>query len=52
VTFVVVVTCVRLGFWQLDRLHGRKDANAAIAAAEAMPPRPLTTLKAGTASLL
>jgi surfeit locus 1 family protein len=49
VTFVVVATCVRLGFWQLDRLHGRKDANAAIAAAEAMPPRPLTTLTAGTA---
>jgi surfeit locus 1 family protein len=41
---VVAATCVRLGFWQLDRLHGREDANKAIAAAEAMPPRPLTTL--------
>jgi surfeit locus 1 family protein len=40
----VAATCIRLGFWQLDRLHGRKDANAAIAAAEAMPPRPLPEL--------
>jgi surfeit locus 1 family protein len=48
VTLVVVATCVRLGFWQLDRLHGRRDANAAIAAAEATPPRPLTALLAGT----
>jgi surfeit locus 1 family protein len=44
----VAVTCIRLGFWQLDRLHGRKDANAAIAAAEAMPPRPLPDLVART----
>ncbi len=48
-TVFVVATCVRLGIWQLDRLHGREDANAAIAAAEAMPPRPLTTLTATTA---
>jgi len=45
----VAATCVRLGFWQLDRLHGRKDANRAIAAAEAMPPRPLPDLVAETA---
>jgi len=44
----VAATCVRLGFWQLDRLHGRKEANAAIAAAEAIPPRPLPDLLAGT----
>jgi surfeit locus 1 family protein len=48
VTLVVVVTCVRLGFWQLDRLAGRKDANAGVAAAEASPPRPLPDLVAGT----
>jgi len=48
VTLVVVATCIKLGFWQLDRLHGRKDANAGIAAAEATTPRPLTTLRAST----
>jgi surfeit locus 1 family protein len=45
---VVAATCIRLGFWQLDRLRGRKDANAAIAAAEAMPPRPLPALLSET----
>jgi surfeit locus 1 family protein len=48
VTLVVVVTCIRLGFWQLDRLHGRKDANTAIAAAEGMPSLPLPELLAAT----
>jgi surfeit locus 1 family protein len=46
VTLVVVATCIRLGFWQLDRLAGRKDANAGIAVAEATPPRPLPELLA------
>jgi surfeit locus 1 family protein len=44
----VAATCIRLGFWQLDRLHGRKDANMAIAAAETMPPRPLPQLVSET----
>jgi len=48
VTLIIVITCIRLGFWQLARLHGRKDANAAIAAAEASPPRALPALLAGT----
>ena len=43
-TLVVVATCIRLGFWQLDRLRGRKYANTGIAAAEATPPRPLPEL--------
>jgi surfeit locus 1 family protein len=30
--------CVRLGFWQLDRLGQRRDRNAAIRAATAQPP--------------
>ena len=47
-TLVVAATCIRLGFWQLDRLHGREDANAGIAAAEATPRQPLTTLLAST----
>ena len=46
--FVVAAVCVRLGFWQLDRLHGRKDANRGIAAAEGRPPAPLSTLLAST----
>jgi cytochrome oxidase assembly protein ShyY1 len=33
-----VVVMVRLGFWQLDRLHGRRDANAVIAARETATP--------------
>jgi len=45
---IVTATCIRLGFWQLDRLRGRRDANAAIAAAEALPPRPLPSLTAET----
>lgn len=30
--------CVRLGFWQRDRLHQRRTANAAQAAARELPP--------------
>jgi len=48
VTVVIVLTCIRLGFWQLDRLRGRKAANAGIAAAQAAAPRPLPVLLAGT----
>ena len=48
VTVVIVLTCIRLGFWQLDRLRGRKAANAGIAAAQAAAPRPLAVLLAGT----
>jgi surfeit locus 1 family protein len=28
VALIVAATCVRLGFWQLDRLQGRREANA------------------------
>jgi surfeit locus 1 family protein len=48
ITLIIVLTCVRLGFWQLDRLRGRKYANAGIAAAQAAPPRSLPVLLAGT----
>jgi surfeit locus 1 family protein len=48
ITVVIVITCIRLGFWQLDRLHGREAANVAIAAAEASPPRPLPAMLAAT----
>jgi len=45
-TIVVAATCIRLGFWQLSRLHGRKQANRGIAAAETLPPAPLSALLA------
>jgi surfeit locus 1 family protein len=44
----VAATCVRLGIWQLDRLRGRREINAAIAAGLARPPRPLEELLADT----
>jgi cytochrome oxidase assembly protein ShyY1 len=46
--FVVAAVCIRLGFWQLDRLHGRKEANRGIAAAEARSPEPLRVLLASS----
>lgn len=44
--FAVVMTglCVRLGFWQLDRLHGRRFFNQQFAAGIAAPPRNVETL--------
>lgn len=45
-TIVVVVVCVLLGMWQLDRLEGRREANARYAAGLASPARPLETLLA------
>lgn len=35
---VVAAVCVRLGFWQLDRLEERRAMNAAYAEALALPP--------------
>ncbi len=44
----VAATCVRLGFWQLDRLQQRKNHNSVVSARLASPPRSLTALlKAG-----
>lgn len=37
---LLAATMVRLGFWQLDRLHVRQDRNAAISAASTAQPRP------------
>jgi surfeit locus 1 family protein len=45
VAAVVAITCVRLGFWQLDRLHGRRDVNAMLEARGAEAPAPLTSLQ-------
>lgn len=35
---IVAAVCVRLGIWQLDRLHQRRASNAAISAATALAP--------------
>lgn len=34
----ITAVCIRLGFWQLDRLHGRRDVNAMLAVRGALPP--------------
>jgi surfeit locus 1 family protein len=39
--FAVAAVCIRLGFWQLDRLQERRDRNEAIASAMMLPPIPL-----------
>lgn len=38
----VAAACVRLGFWQLDRLHERRARNAVVLAARQRPPLELT----------
>jgi cytochrome oxidase assembly protein ShyY1 len=45
-----VVVMVKLGFWQLDRLHGRRDANAVITARENTPAEPLNQVLTETAA--
>jgi surfeit locus 1 family protein len=34
---LVAAVCIRLGFWQLERLEQRRELNAAVAAAQARP---------------
>jgi surfeit locus 1 family protein len=43
---VVIAVCIRLGFWQLDRLEGRREANARLAAGLAEQPLALERLLA------
>jgi surfeit locus 1 family protein len=38
VALVVAAVCVRLGFWQMNRLHGREQINAMLTARGAAPP--------------
>lgn len=47
VAIIVAATCIRLGFWQLSRLHGRRQINARLAAGFAQPAQPLQELMAG-----
>lgn len=44
VSLGVAATCVRLGFWQLDRLEQRRGRNATIASRLALAPAPLAEL--------
>jgi len=44
---IVAFTCVRLGFWQLNRLHGRRDVNAMLEARGAQTPATITSLQPG-----
>jgi surfeit locus 1 family protein len=44
VSAIVAATCVRLGFWQLDRLHGRRDVNAMLAARGSEPQAPIANV--------
>jgi surfeit locus 1 family protein len=49
---VVVLVCVRLGLWQLDRLAERRALNAVVAERIAEPPLPLASARADTAGLV
>ncbi len=42
VAFLVAAVCVRLGVWQLDRLHQRRERNAVLVAARVRPPLEVT----------
>jgi surfeit locus 1 family protein len=44
IALIVAVTCVGLGFWQLDRLHGRREINAMLAARGSEPTVPIRSL--------
>jgi surfeit locus 1 family protein len=47
---MMAALCVRLGFWQLDRLGQRRTQNAAIRAAQAQRPLPLDAATFAAAS--
>lgn len=46
VVFIIAATCVRLGFWQLDRLQQKRDYNASLAQRSTMAPALLLDLLA------
>jgi cytochrome oxidase assembly protein ShyY1 len=47
---VVAVAFVELGFWQIRRLHERRDFNASVTRAERETPRPLSQVLRGGSS--
>ena len=46
VAVIVAATCVSLGLWQLDRLHGRRDVSAMLYARVNEPEAPVATVPA------
>jgi cytochrome oxidase assembly protein ShyY1 len=44
VALALAAACVRLGFWQIERLHERRAHNAQVRAARERPPLELTGL--------
>ena len=42
---LIAIACVRLGFWQLDRLDERRERNAQIEARLEQPARPIASLR-------
>lgn len=46
----VAAVCIRLGFWQLDRLQQRRTYNAAVQAAMELPPLQLDSIGADSIS--
>jgi surfeit locus 1 family protein len=48
---MVAAVCMRLGFWQLDRLDQRRGLNAAVAARVDLPPIAVTSPPSDTAGL-
>jgi surfeit locus 1 family protein len=48
-SLVAGAICVRLGFWQIDRLHQRRERNAEALSRFAEPPLPMTGSGAGLA---
>ena len=38
IALLIAATCIRLGVWQLDRLHARRERNALLLVARARPP--------------
>lgn len=49
--FFVAAVCIRLGFWQLDRLDQRDTRNARVAERLALPALPLEAAVDDTAGL-
>ncbi len=50
VAIVVAATCIRLGFWQLDRLEGRRAANELVRAGLRAPAEPFDELVGGSST--
>lgn len=49
---LIAAVCIRLGFWQLDRLDQKRSRNAALAARMAEPPVSLTATLADSSGVI